>query len=313
MLNELTRMAVKATAYQADTYYREAAADAERRLGADAVPLLRRAALLMIKPDGRAAGVSRTVLDWLAGRGFTVVYACEVDFTRHIWNDLWRYQLNSATVDRLLVNELVLAGPASLLVLRDTTDAPLPATVRLAGEKGSADLSQQRAGTLRSLLRQPSRMLSYIHVADEPADLVRELGLLMPRSGRRRLWQAIADPEVDPGVADAVDGLVRAAATEPYDFDLASCRARVDTTLDRVGSAAAARAWLAAADAGTPPPWPELMAALEAAGISLARWDLALLGASYVQPDQPGASKLIGNADPTQWASTPAFGTGARS
>ena len=322
MLNELTRMPVKAAAYQADTYYREAAADVERQLGADAVPLLRRAALLMIKPDGRAAGVSRTVLDWLAERGFTVVHAVEVDFTRRLWNDLWRYQLNSATVDRLLVNELVLAGPASLLVLRDATGAPLPATVRLAGEKGSADLSQQRPGTLRSLLRQPSRMLSYIHVADEPADLVREVGLLLPRADRRRLWRAIAEPEVDPAVAGAVDRLVDAAATERYDFDLAGCRARVDAALDRApldragslapldraGSLAAVRAWLTAADSGAPPPWPELLAALDGAGVSLARWDLALLGASYVQPDLPGASKQIGNADPAEWANTPAGG-----
>ena len=114
---------------------------------------------------------------------FEIVAARSITFDRLLWRALWQYQLTSATLDRLGVSDRHLAaGPGLLLVLRSTDGHDLPATVRLTSLKGSATLEQQVRGTLRHRLGQANRVLSLLHVADEPADLVRELGVFFDRA-----------------------------------------------------------------------------------------------------------------------------------
>jgi hypothetical protein len=67
------------------------------------------------------------------------------------------------------------------------------ASSRLASIKGHSRPDQQRAGQLRYELRTPSRVMSYVHIPDEPADMVRDMSLLLDRQDMVRLMAASAD------------------------------------------------------------------------------------------------------------------------
>src|SRR5258705_416771 len=117
--SSLTRIPLKAQLYERETYFREGLADASEMWGQNFVPVLRSAALLLIKPDGLTSGKASTVVRFLQDNAFSIAAVEQPVLTRFHWRELWRYQLTSATIDRLGVNDVVLAGRALLLVVRD--------------------------------------------------------------------------------------------------------------------------------------------------------------------------------------------------
>ena len=301
----LTRLPLKAELYGVESYFREGHDSVVRVLGADAGAFLRRTALLVVKPDGMRTGKLLPVREFLTRSGFAVAAVADVTYHRHLWQGLWRYQLTSATVDRLAVNDIVLRGPALLLLLRDEAPTGVPAAVRLSGLKGSANLSRQHAGSLRAVLGQPNRVLSLIHVADEPADVVRELGVFLDAPRRARLLAAAIADELPPEDAAALAAAERAAAAPDDDLDVGAALRRMSAVV------AAAPAAEAAADAarfvramadGERVCWLDVADALARAGVTLDPWDEALVATSYITYDEPGRAKLIENVEPALWA-----------
>lgn len=298
----LTRLPLKAELYGVESYFREGLDSVVRALGADAVAFLRRTALLVVKPDGMRTGKLLPVREYLTRSGFAVAAVADVTYHRHLWQGLWRYQLTSATVDRLAVNDIVLRGPALLLLLRDEAPTGVPAAVRLSGLKGSADVSRQHAGSLRALLGQPNRVLSLIHVADEPADVVRELGVFLDAPRRARLLAAALADELPPEHAAALAAAERAAAAPDYDLDVGAALRRMSAAVAAAGPAAAdaARFVRAMAD-GERVCWLDVADALARARVTLDPWDEALVATSYITYDEPGRVKAIENVDPAAW------------
>ncbi|WP_051729087.1 nucleoside-diphosphate kinase [Amycolatopsis sp. La24] len=297
----LTRMPAKRIAYRRETYFREGARDTARFLGDRAAEILRQHALLLVKPDGIAASKVRPVLGWLAEQGFAVqaVQRPELDGLR--WREMWRYQLTSATVDRLALNDLIYRGSALLLLLRDEQPGPMPATMRLAALKGSADLSKQKPGTLRALLHQHNRNFSYIHVADEPADLIRELGLLLNPPQRREALNALA-VDTPTGLPLLEEVFAAEAAATPRTFDANTAADAVADALKRAEHGSRALQLLERLRFGESVPWIEVAEAVAESGAEVDRWDLAAVGAGLIECDEPGEAKLISNPDPAHWA-----------
>ncbi|MFH8337107.1 hypothetical protein [Streptomyces sp. AM6-12] len=305
----LTRSQTKRKLYARETYFREGLSDAEEVLAERLPAALRDGALLMLKPDGLAAGRLIPVLDYLGEHGFTVTAAREFRFQPFHWRELWRYQLTSATLDRLAVNELLLgAGPALLLLLRSESGHPLPGTVRLSTLKGSATLEAQRPGTLRALLGQPNRVLSYVHVADEPADLLRELGLLVDAADRRALLDSLAGGAPTAEDQATLDRARERFAAPSRSLALADVLDRVTRAVEAAGpgrAADAARHRLARMARGERVEWRPFLADLAAAGAHPDRWDLAALGTYVIEYDEPGHPKMLTNPDPQSWVSAP--------
>jgi hypothetical protein len=276
-------------------------------------------ATLMMKPDGLAAGKLGPVHGFLRDNGFTVRAVEQPELTRFTWRELWRYQLTASSCDRLAINDLVLCRPALLLVLRHDDPGDVPATVLLASLKGPADVADQWPGCLRARLAQPTKVFSYVHVADEPVDLVRELGVLLDREPRARVLAALRGgdraaagelPEADRRLLadalaadrrvvrdmDAGAALERAAdalATLPDGSRSGPAADRLRTDLDRMR-------------AGGPIAWAPFARAVADTGLKLDEWDLALLGASFISTDVPGVAKTIGSVRPADWRSGPA-------
>lgn len=309
----LTRMDRKAELYDRETYLREGLAQAQEVWQERFADILAQSALLMLKPDGLRAGKLSAVYEFVTARGFTPMAAEPFQFDRLIWRELWRYQLTCATLDRLAVNDAVLlAGPALLLLLRHDGPREVPATVLLSSLKGSATLSQQKPGTLRHRLGQRNRVLSYLHVADEPADLLRELGLFFSGSHRRRLLACLAADSPDPvDLAPLTAALEKESARGDERDQLPTLEQALEATQKALLAAAASpgapeavrrmKKMLADAQSGTPLPWRSFTALLEQVNVRLDPWVAAVLGSSLITYDEPGTSKMLTNPDPLTW------------
>lgn len=296
----------KLALYHRETYFRDGLADLDRavaRHGGDPSTFHESAALMIVKPDGLHHGVTPTILRVLDNWGFTVAWAGRVDLERHVWRELWRFQLNVATTRRLDFNDHLFSEPGVLLLLRRPESRDLPASVELASRKGSATIERQSPDCLRAELGQPHRVLSLIHVADEPADVIRELGLLLARRRRRLALDAVLDGDV-VRKAD-VDDLAKELASDGQGGLPAPAEAEVRL---RAALAAAddapARELLVLIDAAPAAgglDWVLAEPLLESTAANLGRWDLLTASAAWLRPDDDGYTKDLGGVDPSAW------------
>lgn len=245
----LTMRRRKRLVYGADLYFREGWAElSEHRPDPAAlVAAVGRHAVLLLKPDAVAARRLAAALDWVAGQGFAVAAAepCRPD--RYVLRALWEYQWNIATRERMALTEAYFAlGPSLLLLLRGP-DRPVPATVLLADRKGSADPAGVRPGHLRHVLGSRDHVVNGAHCTDEPADVVRELSVLLDPEPRARVAAALLDGrDADPG--PAVDAVYAATPdADPRWPDLLARTARMrlnEDGLERILPGVPATDWL---------------------------------------------------------------------
>ncbi|MGO4716205.1 nucleoside-diphosphate kinase [Bradyrhizobium sp. 2TAF24] len=299
----LTRMPNKARLYQHDTLFREGVADALDVIGDRLGAILHRSALVMIKPEGLAGGKARTIVDFLQAHGFAIAAATLPFLTRLQWRELWRYQLAAATLDRLAVNDLILCDQALVLLLRHDGTLETPATVHLGVLKGPADIARQSPSCLRRLLAQPNRLFSYCHVADEPADILRELAVLFDGPLRRQLLANMVSGQLSAIDTRVLERTLVASTQHARPFESEGAIARMADAVRGICGVAAEqiRADIATMRRGEPIRWQPFVRAVAAAGIDIERWDLALLGAAFTVHDEPGVAKTIASVDAAAW------------
>lgn len=183
----LSALPRKRALFAVDSYFRDGWDDL-LRVVPDPWRLLERHASLLLKPDAVAGRRLEAALEWLLEQDATVVAAEPVALDRHSTRAMWWYQWNVATKERRdLADALVRAGDSLLLVAR-LPEAPIPATLRLSTLKGPADPSRREPWQLRHRLDNDDFLVNFVHTADEPADLVREFGILLDGPDRRRVY-----------------------------------------------------------------------------------------------------------------------------
>ncbi len=182
----LTSVARKRDCYRRDPHFREAMYDGVRILGDELFAALHSVALLAFKPEALAGRRVDAVLRFVTKHRFTPMCIVPLVFTRHIVRELWRYQWNAATIEKMeLADRLNCALPTVMLLLRDDRlPRELPASVRLKTLKGSAVTAGRDVGSLRAAIAAPNRMITFVHAPDEPADVIRELGVFFDRPTR---------------------------------------------------------------------------------------------------------------------------------
>jgi hypothetical protein len=162
------------------------------------LPSLLSTTFALFKPDAFAFCKASRALEYLVAHGFAVVAQHELQLNEAIMTGLWRYQWNRATPARMAASlSIGLMGPSILVVLRDirAREGTIPAAVRLWSLKGSASAEGRAPNRLRSVLGVDGRYFGYLHVPDEPADVVRELALLL---GTRGLIETLAQHRDTP-------------------------------------------------------------------------------------------------------------------
>jgi hypothetical protein len=190
----LTSLSLKSALYGLEPTYREAlsaCAGVIEGNGGDLANVLRNVGVGLFRPDAIAHDKSQAILSFLERLGIRPFFACQLDLSGMIVREVWRYQLNAASGERLRLLDLVFGGAPSVIALFEVADqgSPVPCTVLMADSKGEAIAADRQGWELRSHLDSPNRIEVYFHSSDEPADVVRDAGIIL---GPERFARALA-------------------------------------------------------------------------------------------------------------------------
>ena len=206
--------------YPQDIYFREVAFQLSAMPAAVRERILTRSSFVVFKPEAVVGRRIDPALEFLAANGFTVLGALPVHLDARAHRELWRYQLNAAPLPIIRTVDMILsAGPSLFVAVTENTStnnstntstntspaqaAPEPATTaarRLGDLKGSSQDRKAYGGSLRGALNCTLLCLNFVHAPDEPADLIRELGVLFP--ARRSRNTALALLAGEPSAED---------------------------------------------------------------------------------------------------------------
>lgn len=307
LAHALTMSPEKAAAYRRDPHFR-AGALALRRGAAAGVPTGSEdgrwvgplsKALVVLKPDAAAGRRAGAVLDALSDGGLTVVALAPFRFTPLLTRELWRYQFNIATQDRVDVVDLLLPAVDSLAVLLEDerwTPSAVPASCRLCDVKGAADPRARQPGDLRSRLGAPTALFNFIHTADEPADVLREVALLDTACGTALLPTAVSGPRSAPvRVEQVLDAIRRLEHQVPrHDLDATASGRRL--------LAREPFADLAPTRQGDPPPWRDVLVRCpDGRPAAHDLWDLLSVATAQIECNVAGLVPLLPTVRSSAW------------
>lgn len=307
----LTASSRKAEVFQEDLYFRECWLDTQEVLAESGDAMLASTALLSFKCDGVAGRRMHRTLDFLADHGFAVIGVEPVRLNRHSMREVWRFNWHVYPVDRLnLMSVMHSASDSLLVVLRDTRyDGTVPGATRLADLKGAADPAKRKPHELRAVLEPPNSVINFVHVADEPADVVRELGIFLDRPQRRGLLASAcrnAADDMRPAAQAAVDELERRYPA--HDLDLTASLQRLST--DPAVSAVGLDRVTAAVSGGLALSWDELVSVIGPAGAHGSVWDFVCVAAAVLPAKRESLTDLLPAVTADEWRA--AVGGGVR-
>ncbi|MEO3784953.1 AfsA-related hotdog domain-containing protein [Actinocorallia sp. B10E7] len=259
----LSALPRKRALFSVDSYFRDGWDDL-LEVVPDPWALLERHASLLLKPDAVAGRRLEAALEWLLEQDAVIVAAEAVTLDRHSTRAMWWYQWNVATKERRdLADALVGAGAGLLLVAR-LPEAPIPATLRLSNLKGPADPARREPWQLRHRLANDDFLVNFVHTADEPADLVREFGILLDGPDRRRVYaDLVAGADKEAEARALVEELYRRSPGHDLSCELARKRR----------------------ERGEPDE----------------PWDSVVLGTAAMTPSVPGKTALLTGVTTAQW------------
>ncbi|WP_037357956.1 nucleoside-diphosphate kinase [Amycolatopsis orientalis] len=295
---QLSVVPEKREVFGCDLYFREGWADMLAVFGSAAAEVLGGLAMLVVKPDAVAGRRLGAILEYLADNGFLPVATTRFGYTRHSMREVWRYDWHIYPVDRLqLCTFWYLTNDVLLFLARDVRPvAGLPATVRLGDLKGVGDPAGRRPHHLRTKLNPPNRILNFVHVGDEPADIVRELTIFLDRSERLRFLEDLRAHLGEDRTALARAEIAALEAECPaHDLDL---RATLSRLVPLAGEAAVDRL-RAVLDGGDRIGWDDL-AELVPFG-EADRWDVIVTASFVVRDERPVPHALLPPVSVEAW------------
>jgi guanylate kinase len=217
----LTDAPWKTTEYAVDGLFREGWADLLRLTedqGSFAISCM---TSLILKPETLARRSSRKVVELIREQGFRIALAKKIDLNRHTVQAVWRYQMDLASDDRILLRTLPLAPTEAIYLILQTDPADRSAAERLRAFKGSSHAHLQKTGQLRSQLQLPNPTISFVHAPDDSADFIRELPVWLNFAERRGCKQLFSGP-IDRQHSEKEESKLAAFENdvENYQFDI---------------------------------------------------------------------------------------------
>ena len=160
---------------------------------------------------------------------------------------------------------------------------------------------------LRAVLEPPNSVINFVHVADEPADVVRELGIFLDREPRRALLAAArrdAAADLRPAALAAVDELERRYPA--HDLDLTASLGRLSA--DPAVSAEGLERVTAAVSGGPALSWDELVSIIGPAGAHGSVWDFVCVAAAVLPAKRESLTDLLPAVTAAEWLAAMASG-----
>lgn len=300
----LTCDPAKRELYASDTYYLEAFNQLVEG-GHDPAEFAFRHATLLLKPDAVVTRGLEPAIDWLAENGFRIVSAERVRMTHTTLRALWYFQWNQATSHRGQLADLLASTSDSLVLLvREKDPADPPASVRLTELKGPTAPHARVPGQLRHLLGRHTYLLNLVHTADEPADVLRELGVYFGSNQRNEVY-ASAMRGADRSRRARALAAELYAGTTPVDLSFAPAAARLDAALERALVAgtlpAAVQAELDQAH-GDAERYRRALRACRRHGVELDPWDTVIVGSTVFPMSREGSVPVLRAVDADAWS-----------
>lgn len=302
----LSTSKVKRRLYAKDPHFRAGYISFANAVGTEAVanftwPL----ASVILKPESLAGRTAVACCTFLFAHGFVPLAATAVHISSLAVREMWRYQINVATEERLYAMDRIFAsGPSMFLVLRYAPEREsvenASASSMLNEMKGPSEPSKRKPWHLRaSIGAAPSRLLTHVHVAEEPADVIRDVGVLFDGPQRRGLMRSLQQGEIkQDDVMDIVDDA--ASAYTEHDLDPTASVSRLRQLLKRAGSqdsnqaVALASSWLDAAERGIASDWHGFIEVVDSLDIDCDLWDLITIGSDVMTMDKADERRLLG-------------------
>lgn len=306
----LTRSDVKRALYSDDMYFREGWGSFVAQFGSGVHEQLHDLAFAMFKPEAILTRNIEAGLEAILSTGYLPRSVAQVTLDRLMIREAWRYQMNNASDDRIaLVDLLDVSTPCLFVMLQRVETAVLPAAVHLSGQKGPSDPAARNSTHIRSRFRgAQNKMITHLHCADEPADLVRELAVFFDSNRRGEILRACAGEET-ADTSEVVSELYRQYT--PHDLSAWAALDRLQAAVDRSDTGTAARDELAARCAairdGRSRDWRGLVSSAATYGVTIPHWDVIAIGAEITSTHLDGVECLIPPSVRDEWVggSTP--------
>jgi hypothetical protein len=322
VFSTLTCSARKRELYELDPYFRDGWDDLAARWGGGNVArILFDLAPVIFRPDALAARGVHRGLQAIGALGFVPIASATFRYDRRAVREAWRYQLNVATRDRIDVMDMIMLAADSLYVVvrRTTAETRVPATTSLSTCKGPSLPERREPHHLRRIVGPAQEsVLTYVHVSDEPADIVRELGIFFDRVERTQLLSAIdagreIAADLDSRIAELygrvpphcllfADGLDRIEAAvhgapPPNDPAIDSARAQIGRLC-------------ADLRAGASRDWRRLLTLIGAARIRVDHWDTVAVAAAVAERHIDAAT-IVPDVSALDWKLTTPMAKGS--
>lgn len=291
----------KRALYAVDTYFRDSWEDASRYLGSALDDFLESHALILVKPDGVAAHRLSVAVDWLRRFGATVVTAERCTLTRHVVRALWQYQWNKATRDRRDLADLLMPSTESLVLIvrRDSPD-DVPYTLAVSDAKGPADPAKREPHHLRYTLGNENYLLNFVHTTDEPADMVREIGVLFDAGRRQRIYETIV--RRPDGYQEACcEARALESQLPRQDLSLAGALRQLRERTETMPPAAALLGAIDAVESGRSRDWRAICREADELGAPLDRWSTIVIGTHLMTAAEANRDPIVGNVTARDW------------
>ncbi|MFS8184750.1 hypothetical protein ACMG4P_24775 [Pseudovibrio denitrificans] len=190
--SNLSKSKSKSQLYSGDPYFRDTWDDLKTLFDSDAsiVEQFQDVSLVILRPDAIVNQRLEKFICIVKDMGLVPFFATSFIYSRHMVREGWRYQLNIATPERIEVMDMILSHAPSILIMFHKTektklDPHLPLTLQLSEMKGPSDPLKRSPSDFRSLLGDAQvSVLTYLHISDEPADVIREMGIFLSKQER---------------------------------------------------------------------------------------------------------------------------------
>jgi len=265
-----------------DLYFREAWADMLEIFAGNTIKRLTSLALLNMKPDAVVGRRMNAILRFVEDQGFRLLAIAPIQFTRHSMRALWQYDWETYPVDRLEFSTFWYTSTEVLVFLLEdlSATAALPAAVRLSRQKGHASAEKRSATQLRTILFPPNQVFNFVHAADEPMDVIRELGIFFERPQRRAILASIANNTSQHSYECHKHIACLEARYPQHDLNLLSSLDRLEKSLpDKVMSIRRLRELSKTAGKLT---WNELCSIIDPETDNLDRWDFICVASNII-------------------------------
>ncbi|KMY85522.1 Nucleoside diphosphate kinase [Candidatus Paraburkholderia calva] len=224
-----TTLPAKRSLYSRDSFFLEGYYDVSVIWQHQLSSILPRVALVLFKSETIVGGRLGGAHELLSAQGFTAVAAERIRFTGGMFHDLWRYQFQRATADKIRLYTRWAAGTDGVVAayIKTMCHPRRPASVDMKVFKGPAAVDRRKPEQLRSLMASPNSILNFVHASDEPADVLRELAVLIPADCRDRVLRAIAVSDLKAGQRELLALVREFASKPPHDLNVTKAGERL--------------------------------------------------------------------------------------